>query len=75
MKHYRIRSFEVQFLGKSGFAEEYHRTKFYVPPICVKPENVYETIKDSIQKAIGKDKRKKIIVITTAQGKFYFSAR
>jgi len=60
------------FLDRSGAVQEVHETKFFVPPICNKKENVYETIKPQIKAAIGTDKRKRVVQVTTAQGKFYF---
>ena len=73
MKNYRIRKLTIYFLDKSGAVSEVHETKFFVPPICLKKESVYKTIKPQIKSAIGTDKRKRVVQITTAQGKFYFN--
>lgn len=73
MKNYRIRKLTVYFLDSSGGVSEVHETKFFVPPICSKRENVYKTIEPQIKAAIGKDKRNVVVQITTAQGKFYFN--
>ena len=75
MMRFRVNSFEIKFLAKDGHVDEFHKNVYRVKPFCSYPENILTTIKADINKAIGEDKRKYIIVVKTYHGEFIFTGR
>lgn len=70
---YYIRSFEVKFIDKKNYHDEYHKTTFRVKPFCSLIENVLITIIDRVEDAIGKYKGKSFVVIKTNKGEFIYA--
>ena len=75
MKRFRVNSFEIKFLASDGHIDEFHKSVYRIKPFCSSSNNILETIIEDINKAIGEDKRRYIIVVKTYHGEFIFTGR
>lgn len=69
---YYIKSFEVKFVDKKYYHDEFHKRVYRVKPFCSIIDNVLTTIIDEVEDAIGKYKGRSFVIIKTNKGEFIY---
>lgn len=70
---YRVRSLEINYLDNNGKCYEKLKKKFDIKPICKNPENVLKTVEATLKKEVKDGYIKKVIIVSTNKGKFYYN--